>query len=84
MVMRRTGIINGRRIELDRETGLREGAKVDVQIEPESPPVEALRQRIDALCGAWSADDSLEAIFEEIARARESATPREVPFDAAP
>lgn len=82
MVMRRTGIINGRRIELDRETGLSDGATVDVRIEHASRPLEELRRRVDDLCGAWGADESLGAVFDEIERARLHATPREVRFDA--
>ena len=82
MVMRRTGVISGRQIELDRETGLRDGARVDVQIEHARLPLEELRRRVDALCGAWGTDDSLGAVFEEIERARQRATPREVRFDA--
>lgn len=70
MVMRLTGVIRGRQIELDRDTGLADGATVDVRIEHPSRPVDKLRRRVDALCGAWSDDDSVEAVFEEIERAR--------------
>lgn len=82
MVMRVTGIIKGRRIELDRETGLNDGARVDVRIEHSTPPLDELRRRVDALCGAWGADESLGVVFDEIERARLTAAPREVRFDA--
>ena len=83
MVMRLKGTIKGRQIELDSETGLRDGVRVDVRIEHSSAPVNEIRRRVDALCGSWGEDESLVKVFEEIEKTRLHSVPREVRFDEA-
>jgi len=84
MIRPQDGIIRGRRIELDHETGLPDGARVSVRVEPHPVPLEERRRLVADLCGAWSADDSIEAIFADIERTRAVSEPRQVNLDAAP
>ena len=77
------GIIRGKQIELERETGLPSGSTVVVRIEPRRVPLEERRRLVDVLCGAWANDTSLKSIFEEIEQLRALALPREVNFHAA-
>jgi hypothetical protein len=82
MIQKLNGRIDGKHIELERDAGLPAGTPVSVQIEIESPPVELFRKTVDELCGSWE-DESLDAIFAEILRERETRTVRPVPdFDA--
>ncbi len=79
---RLVGVINGKHIELEREIGLPPGSAVVVNIEPRSLSLEAKLRMVKGLCGAWAADASIPAIFEDIERRRETVLPREVNFDA--
>ncbi len=76
------GIIHGKRIELERETGLPAGSAVIVYIQPGPLPLEEKRRLVDVLCGAWAGDPSLAPIFTEIEQQRAMTTPREVNFHA--
>ncbi len=70
MVVHLHGIVRGRRIDLDDETGLPDGVSVTVDIRLDSGQGDDLRDRIDRLCGAWADDPSIDAVFSEIASAR--------------
>jgi hypothetical protein len=83
-VVTRRGIIRGKDITLEAETGLPPGAAVVVTIRPEMLTLEQKRQLIDELRGSWADDPSLEKVFAEIARERRAAVARDVDFDAAP
>jgi hypothetical protein len=54
---------------------------VEVRIETKALPLEERRRGMRALWGAWSGDDSLDAIFVEIARERLMRPPRKIDFD---
>ena len=83
MVLQLHGIIKGKQIELERETGLPSGSAVVVRVEPKRLPLEEKRRLADALCGVWANDASLKPLFAEIERLRAIASPREVSFNAA-
>jgi hypothetical protein len=83
MVLQLHGIIKGKQIELERETGLPSGSAVVVRVEPKRLPLEEKRRLVDALCGVWANDASLKPLFAEIERLRAIASPREVSFNAA-
>jgi len=84
MVLQIRGTIEGKRIELERETGLPPGSSVMVKIEPKPLDLEEKRHLVDLLCGAWAEDSSLKVIFTEIEQRRAMTLPREVNFYAAP
>ena len=84
MQLHRRGVIRGKRIDLEEETGLPPGSAVAVSLEPVPQSFEQKRQVIDALCGAWSSDQSVEPLFAEIERRRASTKPRDIDFDVAP
>lgn len=77
------GVVHGRRIDLERETGLPDGADVTVNIEPTEPEAHDRIARIRALCGAWT-DPSLDSIFAELESKRSEAAAREVNLDDSP
>jgi len=83
MAVQIPGIVKGKRIDLERETGLPSGSPVIVKIEPRPVDLEAKRGLVDLLCGSWADDTSLEAIFAEIEQRRAMTPPREVNFDVA-
>ena len=83
MILRLQGIVKGKRIELERETGLPSGSAVVVRVEPKRLPLEEKRRLVDILCGIWADDNSLTALFAEIEKLRDTTPPREVNFDAA-
>ena len=74
--MRLQGIIHGKNIELEQEPGLPEGTVVTVNLQPKDLSREEQDRLIDVLCGAWTQDESLSPIFEEIARQRHQTMPR--------
>ena len=82
MEMQLHGVIDGKHIELEQETGLPAGSAVLVQIQSTDLDVAAKRRVIDALCGAWADDPSVAAIFADIQRQREDTTPRPIDYDA--
>jgi len=73
MEMKLHGVIDGKHIELEQETGLPAGSPVLVQMQATALDVEAKRRVIEALCGAWADDPSLTDIFADIERQRASA-----------
>ncbi|MBI3978098.1 MAG: hypothetical protein HY331_07930 [Chloroflexi bacterium] len=78
------GVVRGKRIELEEETGLPPGSEVIVAIRPRPLTLEEKRRLTEELCGTWAADDSLPPIFAEIERIRDATLPRDVDFDATP
>jgi hypothetical protein len=82
MEMQLHGTIDGKRIELEEETGLPDGSAVLVQIQLTDNDLETRRRMIEALCGAWADDPSLPGIFAEIERQRDQAGSRNIDFDA--
>lgn len=83
MVLQLHGIVKGKRIELERETGLPAGSAVVVRVEPKRLPLEEKRRLVDILSGVGADDSSLIALFAEIERLLAITPPREVNFDAA-
>lgn len=84
MLTQLQGVIRGKQIELERETGLPSGSVVFVRVEPKRLSLDEKKRLIDLLCGAWAGDASLTAIFSEIEQLRALALPREVKFNATP
>jgi len=83
MVVQMKGTVRGRRIDLEKETGLPAGSIVTVNITTKPLPLKEKRRLVDALCGAWSNDPSILPIFAEIERQRDLTLPREANFDVA-
>jgi len=83
MVLQLNGIVKGKQIELERETGLPSGSVVVVRVEPKRLPLEEKRRLVDILSGVWADDSNLMALFAEIESLRDITPPREVNFDAA-
>ena len=77
------GIVRGKQIELDHETGLPSGSVVMVTIQPKPLTLEEERQLVDQLCGTWADDPSLQSVFAEIGRLREQAIAFDVEFTEA-
>jgi hypothetical protein len=75
------GIVRGRNIELEQETGLPDGSAVSVRIERRPLPLDELRMAVRSLCGAWRDDDSLDEVFAEIWCERAVRGPRDITFD---
>ena len=82
MIQRMNGRIDGKRIDLERETGLPAGTTVSVQIEPQSLASEQGSEGIMASFGVWKDDEEIAQIFDEILREREHRPCRDVTFDA--
>lgn len=78
------GVIWGKRIDLESETGLPSGSAVVASVRPRCLTIEERRRRVDELCGAWADDASLPPIFAEIERRRAMTMPRDADFDATP
>lgn len=83
MALHLHGIIRGKQIELERETGIPSGSPVVVRVEPGGLSLEEKRRLVDALCGVWAGDNSIKNLFAEIERSRAVISPREINFDAA-
>ncbi len=82
MILNLNGIIHGKRIDLEKDIGLPPGTQVTVQLESNPVSVADFKNSILQLCGAWQ-DESLDSIFEEILKERETRPVRSVPdFDA--
>jgi hypothetical protein len=82
MMMQIKGIVRGKQIELERETGLPADSVVIVRVEPKRLSLDEKKRLVDLLCGVWASDASLTAIFSEIEQLRALALPREVKFHA--
>lgn len=76
------GVVHGKRIDLERETGLPAGAAVMVSIESMKLTLAERQQLVDELCGSWREDPSLGPVFSEIERRRAASAPRDADFDA--
>jgi hypothetical protein len=77
------GTVHGNHIELDRATGIPEGARVTVRIEEVAPMPDAEKcRRVLQLFRELGQDQTLVTALEEIVRQR--GMPREVKLDAAP
>jgi len=70
------GVAHGRRIDLEAEAPVPDGAPVIVRLEPRRLTAEERRRVIAATAGSWADDPSLEAVFADIARRRHEAVPR--------
>jgi len=75
------GVMRGRRIELDGETGIPDGTRVQVTVETPTLSLDERRAAIRRLCGVWADDPSIERVFTEIAQERSQRLPRPVDFD---
>ena len=75
------GIIHGRRIDLDDDARLPDGAPVLVRIEPRYLCLEDRQRLVKATAGSWAGDPSLDAIVEEMARTRRTDRGRAMTFD---
>ena len=82
MVLHADGIVHGRRIDLESDIGLPDGARVNVQIQTSWSRLDESRRLIASLCGAWRDDPSIEGVFADVARGREASRLRDVDFDA--
>ena len=72
------GTVRGKGIELERAPSLPEGSRVLLTVEALTTSDEERRQAILGLCGTWKNDQSLPAIFTEIAEERHHHKEREV------
>lgn len=77
------GIITGKQITLSHKTGLPDGMFVTIDIRCKLLSLEKKRAMVDRLCGSWTHDPSIPAIFHEIEQQRHASKAREVIFDAA-
>lgn len=75
------GIIKGRYIELPHPIGIPDGMEVALDIQMVRPTYQEQRELIDQLCGAWSKDPSIPAIFDDIAQQRKRSRSRDITFD---
>ena len=78
--MHATGVIRGKRIELEQEIGLPDGAPVELEILPRKLSLEEKLKLVDSLCGAWEDDESLKTIFVRLEKEREGSASRYVEF----
>lgn len=78
--MQAQGIISGKYIELLEKTNLPDDPVI-VQITAKELSLEDKTLMIDTLCGTWTTDDSLNAIFDEIERDRRKRLVCSVNFD---
>jgi hypothetical protein len=70
------GVVRGRTIQLDRESGLPEGQLVSVVLRPALPPGEGMRESF----GAWAPDArELDKFVEGICRDRDDQRPEPGP-----
>ena len=76
MVVQLHGIVKGKQIELESETGPPSGSVVVVRVEPKRLLLEEKRRLVDILFGAWADDNSLKTLFAEIERLRDITPPR--------
>jgi hypothetical protein len=83
MAIRAHGKMHGKRIDLEEDPGLPDGASVEIIIEAPSVSSEQRRQRLADLAGVWADDASLDKIFDEIISDRLKASQRSIDFDAA-
>jgi len=77
------GILKGHTVELEDETTLPDGAHVQVTLETTVPSLEQKRQLVEELCGAWSSDESLAHVFQQLEQDRQKVIPRQRDDDVA-
>ncbi len=78
------GILNGRHIDLESETGLPGGTRVAVRIEPEPLNAEQRKQLAASLFGACADDPTFAEAVADVERGRQLSLPRHVNLDVAP
>ncbi|MBI4516593.1 MAG: hypothetical protein HY699_12345 [Deltaproteobacteria bacterium] len=71
MTITLSGIVHGRRIDLDADAPVPDGAAVTVRLESRRLTADERRQAVFTTAGSWRDDASLDAVFAEIARRRE-------------
>jgi len=71
-----SGVLHGRRIDLEAEPSIPDGTPVLVSIKRKALTTEEKRRVLAATAGAWADDPSLEPLFVEIARRRHESIPR--------
>ena len=76
-----SGVIHGRRIDLDKDASLPDGAPMVVRIEARDLTLNQREDLVVATAGTWAGDPTLEAILEEIARTRTGDLGRSMTFD---
>ena len=76
-----SGVIHGRRIDLERAVGLPDGAPVLVEIEPGEVSAAERHALVTATAGAWAGDASLAPLFAEVLQRREENSERSLNFD---
>ncbi len=81
MAITTSGVIHGRRIDLDREVKLPDGSPVVIRIEPQELTLEERQNLVRATAGAWADDSSTDAIFAALVRERCADEGRDVRFD---
>jgi hypothetical protein len=72
-----TGTVHGRRIDLDSEAPIADGAPVTVHLEARRLTPEERRRIVIATAGSWRDDASLDTVFAELARRRRDTVPRQ-------
>lgn len=77
-----SGIVNGKKIELEGETGLPAGSHATVSVEEQKLSPDEIDQLIDRTAGAWKKYDEMDDIFWQIEHERTVYLPREIDFDA--
>ena len=75
-----SGVVHGRRIDLDEEASLPNGAPVVVHIETRELSLEERRNIVVGTAGTWADDPSLDGVFDEIARGRRPNSEQRVTF----
>ena len=76
MTVTLNGVVHGKRIDLDAEPPVPDGAAVIVRIERKPLTKDEKRRLLAATAGAWATDTSLAAVFAEIEQRRRDAMPR--------
>jgi len=77
MAVTLNGVVHGKRIDLDTEPLVPDGAAVIVRIERRPLTTDEKRRLLAATAGAWVTDPSLATGFAEIEQRRRDAAPRE-------
>lgn len=70
------GVVHGKRIDLEAEPQIPDGARVMVRIETRKLTADEKRRIIAATSGAWAGDPSIEPIFAELEKRRRETVPR--------
>ncbi len=81
MAITMSGVIHGRRIDLDGEARLPDGSPVVIRIEPQELTLVERQELVRATAGAWADDPSTDAIFAALLRERCADVGRDVRFD---